>query len=95
MTRVVDALQQAGLVTRSPDPADGRGSLVSINAAGHRQLEEIRRTRVTALAHRLAELTNEQRAALAAALPALDAIPAAEPPRSATTAAEPPPARRQ
>jgi DNA-binding MarR family transcriptional regulator len=33
---VLDDLQEAGLITREPDPADRRARLLSITAAGHR-----------------------------------------------------------
>jgi DNA-binding MarR family transcriptional regulator len=35
-TRAVDALEDAGLVRRRPDPADARGVIVSATAAGKR-----------------------------------------------------------
>jgi len=33
---VLDGLQQAGLITRAPDPADRRGHLLSLTAQGRR-----------------------------------------------------------
>jgi DNA-binding MarR family transcriptional regulator len=74
-TRVVGALEQAGLVTRGPDPADRRGSLVAITAVGRQALDEVRRERTTLLAQRLAALSDMDRAAIADALAALEAIP--------------------
>jgi DNA-binding MarR family transcriptional regulator len=34
MTKILKRLEERGLVRRSPDPADGRGSLVSLTRAG-------------------------------------------------------------
>jgi DNA-binding MarR family transcriptional regulator len=36
-TRAVDRLERDGLVRRSPDPADGRATFVSLTAAGRRR----------------------------------------------------------
>lgn len=44
VTYLVDRLVEAGLVTRTPDPSDGRVSLVSITAAGRDVAEESART---------------------------------------------------
>ncbi len=74
MTRLVAQLADAGLLTRGPDPTDGRGSLVSLAPAGAAALDEVRRERTTLLGRRLAALSAEQRAAVAAALPALEAL---------------------
>ena len=35
MTNRLDRLERAGLISRAPDPADRRGSLVTLTAAGH------------------------------------------------------------
>jgi DNA-binding MarR family transcriptional regulator len=44
-TEVVDALEEKGLVTRSPDPGDRRATLVSLSDRGRALAEEVRRTR--------------------------------------------------
>jgi DNA-binding MarR family transcriptional regulator len=41
VTQLVDKLQRRGLVTRERDAADGRVVLVSISAAGRRQLDAV------------------------------------------------------
>jgi len=74
MTRLVDVLAEARLVDRRPDPEDRRGQLVELAPAGGALLAEIRRERTTLLSRRLAALPPEDRAALAAALPALEAL---------------------
>lgn len=41
MTKTLKKLEEQGLVERSPDPSDGRGSLVSLTRAGLEAQEEI------------------------------------------------------
>src|ERR1700744_4515533 len=43
MTRTLACLDREGLIERTPDPADGRSSLVSIIAAGRERLSPLRR----------------------------------------------------
>ncbi len=74
MSRVLAALDDQGLVTRAPDPADARSSRVTLSAAGARTLEAVRSRRTALLARRLARLDGDQRASVAAALPALEAM---------------------
>lgn len=56
MTRLVSALERDGLVTREPDPGDGRQVLLRATPAGRRLLEEGRSRRTASLARRLAAL---------------------------------------
>ena len=74
MTRMIGAMEEAGLVNRGPDPSDARGSLVSLAPGGAAALRALRRERNNLLIERLAALSPEQRAALEAALPALEAL---------------------
>jgi DNA-binding MarR family transcriptional regulator len=74
MTRVLAALDDRGLILRKPDPADARSTRVELSAAGMKALAEVRSQRTALLDARLARLTAEQRAALEAALPALEAM---------------------
>jgi DNA-binding MarR family transcriptional regulator len=67
MSSRVKQLEAAGLVARSDDAADGRRSGLTITRAGARKLEVVRRQRNDWLAARLAGLSPEDRAALAAA----------------------------
>jgi len=72
MSRMVDALEQAGLVTRKQDPSDRRRFQVAASAAGVRLMHKGRDRRVAALARLLAGIGREQRATLAAALDILE-----------------------
>jgi DNA-binding MarR family transcriptional regulator len=74
MTRVLAALAERGLIVRTPDPSDARSVVVSISPAGAQALARIQSERTALLGARLARLTDEQRAALTAALPALEAL---------------------
>ncbi|MGG5257714.1 MarR family winged helix-turn-helix transcriptional regulator [Phycicoccus avicenniae] len=56
MTTQVQRLEAEGLVTRTPDPADGRASLVSLTAAGTEALAAARRARASTLEPVLAGL---------------------------------------
>ena len=60
MTRVVAALEEAGLVTRAVDAADRRIARISITPAGRRLFEAGRSRRVAALTDRLALLTQPE-----------------------------------
>ena len=86
LTRLVTVLEERGYVERCPVPGDARASTLTIAPAGHEALELIREQSTILLADRLQTLTPEQRAALAAALPALEQLAAPDPrdPRSGT-----------
>jgi DNA-binding MarR family transcriptional regulator len=74
VTRMVGTMEEAGLVSRGPDPSDARGSLVSLAPGGAVALSALRQERNNILSRRLAALPAEQRTALEAALPALEAL---------------------
>lgn len=74
MTRIVDALVRAGLVTRETDPADRRMVSIAATDEGRRLLEEGRRRRVGAIADRLARLADSERRALERAVELLERI---------------------
>ena len=56
MTRTLGCLEREGLVERTPDPADGRSSLVSVNAAGRERLRRLRGRKNAYLARRMRDL---------------------------------------
>ncbi|MBC8091738.1 MAG: MarR family transcriptional regulator [Pseudonocardia sp.] len=74
MSRVLSALDEQGLVIRTPDPQDARGVLITLSELGGTRLAEVRSHRTALVARRLTRLDDAQRAALAAAMPALEAL---------------------
>ena len=74
MSRIVDALVAAGLVTRAPDPADRRSVRIAATAKGRRVMEAGRERRVRALAARLGALGADDRRALEAAAAPLERL---------------------
>jgi DNA-binding MarR family transcriptional regulator len=64
MTRVVEALVQAGLVTREIDPGDRRAVRIEATDEGRAVLEAGRRRRVRAISERLSRLAESERRAL-------------------------------
>jgi DNA-binding MarR family transcriptional regulator len=77
MTQLAARLQDAGLVTRDPDPSDGRVVRVGITSEGQVTLARRRQARAERLGGLLDRLSPDHRAALAAALPAMDALASA------------------
>ncbi|MDP9867244.1 MULTISPECIES: MarR family winged helix-turn-helix transcriptional regulator [Streptosporangium] len=71
MTVQINRLEEPGLVTRGADPADARVRAVELTEEGRARLAAVRQARIAYLTGQLAALTAEERAAIAAALPAL------------------------
>jgi DNA-binding MarR family transcriptional regulator len=74
LTRLVAALEELGYVRRDADPKDARASTLAITVLGHETLERLRAENSALLTQQVMLLTPEQRSALAAALPALEAL---------------------
>ena len=74
MTQLIARLQESGLVCRDADPADGRVVRVRLTDEGRALLARRRAVRAERLAAILTRLSQEDQAALAAALPAMDAL---------------------
>ena len=74
MTRIVNALETTGYVTRTPHPKDGRQVVIALTAEGGRLLKEDRRQREAWLAQRLRELSPEERDLLHQAAAVLDKL---------------------
>lgn len=74
VTQLVTRLERDGLVERRPDPSDGRGVRVHITEAGRAVVAARRADRVARLTPILDQLTAAERAAIAAALPAIRRI---------------------
>ncbi|MBS1677270.1 MAG: MarR family transcriptional regulator [Actinobacteria bacterium] len=72
MTRTLACLEREGLIERTPDPADGRSSLVAVNDAGRERLARLRRRKSAYLARRLRKLDPEEVVILARAAELLD-----------------------
>lgn len=71
MSRLCDALEDAGLVRRTPDPGDQRATLLSLTDHGRDELGRIRSAGTAELVADLAELPPAEREALRGALPVL------------------------
>jgi len=74
MTVLVKRLEQDGLARKTRDASDARAVLVELTEAGHDALRTVRADRAAALQSRLDRLDDDARAALVAALPALDQL---------------------
>lgn len=74
MGATVQALEQRGLVSRAPDPGDGRRVLMAITDEGRRLLTDRRSLKTHALAEAIGRLTDEERRALVAATRLLDRL---------------------
>ncbi len=74
MTQLISRLEESGLVRREPSPEDGRVVMVVITDEGLATLARRRAGRTERLSGIIAQLAPDHRAALATALPALDAL---------------------
>jgi DNA-binding MarR family transcriptional regulator len=74
MTRTVSALEESGLAVREPHPVDRRVTVVRITEAGLERLVADRKRRDAWLAHRIRDLSREERDLLRAALPVLEKL---------------------
>jgi DNA-binding MarR family transcriptional regulator len=72
LTRLVSALEERHYVQRSAVPGDARAWLVSVTELGAEMLDRIRQETTSLLADDLARLPASERAALSAALSALE-----------------------
>jgi DNA-binding MarR family transcriptional regulator len=60
VTRTLACLEREDLIERAADPADGRSSLVSVNAAGRERLRRLRSRKNAYLARRMRDLSAEE-----------------------------------
>jgi DNA-binding MarR family transcriptional regulator len=74
MTRIIDALEQRGYVTRQPDPDDRRAQLVVATRSGRSLISQGRAIRVKALASRIETLPPEQAALIDATITLLESL---------------------
>jgi len=73
ISRQIRDLVAAGLIARTPDPADGRAALLRLTERGTSVLEAVSESRRRVLARAIADWTDEERSALASGLLRLDA----------------------
>lgn len=74
LSRIVAKLDDAGLLRRTPDPADRRAAHVEVTEHGRELHLRMRAERTRLLVDRLADLTVDHRDHLLAALPAIEAL---------------------
>ena len=86
LSRMIAGLEDAGYVSRRPDPGDRRAVRVSLTDDGSRVVAEAVEACADVFRRRMAGMSDDARRALEAALPALrrlagDSEPVGEPPR--------------
>lgn len=64
-TKRLDRLEQAGLITRGPDPGDRRGTLISLTAAGRKLVDTASEAHLENERRLLSALTDAERRQLA------------------------------
>jgi len=79
MTRALGCLEREGLIERTPDPADGRSSLIAVNADGRERLRRLRSRKNAYLARRMRDLAPEEVETLTRAAEILDRMREGEP----------------
>ena len=89
MTQLVGRLAEAGLVARCADPGDGRVVSVQLTPDGRDLLASRRAARAERLSVLLARLSPAEQDALAAALPAINALASIQRDEQFTQAARP------
>ena len=90
MRMTLGALEERGLLARTPHPTDGRQVLVELSEAGRATMAGIMRTKQDWLTSAIAgDLDARQRAALAAALPVLRSLAGTDAPAGPTAPTAP------
>ena len=74
MSRIVDALVEAGLVTRAAVPGDRRSVRIAATEKGRKVMEAGRERRVRALAERVQRLSGSEQRALARGVEILEQL---------------------
>jgi DNA-binding MarR family transcriptional regulator len=64
-TKRLDRLEEAGLITRSPDPDDRRGTLIALTAAGRRLIDGVTEAHLDNERRLLSALTETEQRQLA------------------------------
>lgn len=74
ITKVINVLQESGLVAREADPSDRRVNYVTVTPEGAALVAESRRRKTAWLSGRIRELTPEQRKRLDEAIDVIEAL---------------------
>lgn len=74
LSRVVSKLQSMELIDRTPDPDDGRSAWVAATDRGSALDAQVKAERAVVVSQCLEQLSGEQEAALAAAIPSLEEL---------------------
>jgi DNA-binding MarR family transcriptional regulator len=75
MAATIAAIEQHGLITRTPDPADGRKQLISLSDLGRERISDSRRAREEWMARALTDdFTEDERRTIIEALALLDRL---------------------
>ena len=74
MCKVINGLEERRLITRVPDPLDGRASLVEVGREGETLLSDLRARSTEALRGALAELNGAEHENVVAAIPVLERL---------------------
>jgi DNA-binding MarR family transcriptional regulator len=74
VTRTLGCLDRERLIERTPDPADGRSALVSVNIAGRERLRRLRGRKNAYLARRMKRLSDADVATLERAAEILEGM---------------------
>ncbi|MDQ4137908.1 MAG: MarR family transcriptional regulator [Actinomycetota bacterium] len=90
MTRLIAGLEAEGLVTRTPDPVDGRAALLTATPAGEEAVQRTRAARSKKLAALLTSLDDEKLDVLRAASDVLEETIAAATPKATVKVSEEP-----
>jgi DNA-binding MarR family transcriptional regulator len=72
MTRLVRDMERDGLLTRTPDPADGRGVLIELTPRATAVFDTVRAAKIALVSNFLDTLGSPARAAIKTAFAALD-----------------------
>ena len=64
VSRLIDKMVTRGLITKSPDPLDGRGALIHATESGASMFRQVARRHATHLSNRMSVLDSEELATL-------------------------------
>ena len=73
-TRILSRLTEAGLVSRTTDPSDGRSSIVQVTADGRKTLNRLRKRKTAYLARTMRALPDDDVATLTRAAEILEQV---------------------